>query len=161
MTYIKLFLLGTLAGMLALPSTSLGAWKRQSATMCGNINGTSSLGAASDFGWAMQYPERPGFCPYDDDSLIPKTSLTTFNVHGEGPVTVSACVKYWNASGGSLVGFACDSPSTTSASGVWSLAPAITNWKNVFNAGHFSYLRVAAAGPGTGVVYVYGWYSAF
>lgn len=157
MIYIRLFLAGALAGTLASPGAALGAWKRQSAAQC---RGPGYQNAA-DEGWTLAYPEPGAVCPYDDDSLIPKGSLTTFNVHGEGPITVSACVKYWNASGGSLVGFACDSPSTSSGSGVFTLTPSIGTWRNVFNVGHFAYIKAAGAGPGTGVVYLYGWYSAF
>ncbi len=157
MPYLRIFILAAVAGAFISPSVASAAWKRQFSSQC-----TGPGGSYFD-GINFSYPD-PIFCPYDDDAWIPKNSLTTLNVHGDnnssGTMAISACVKYWNATGGSLVGFSCGSASNSSGTTTFTVSPDISVWQNIFNVGHFAYIKAVPSGPGTGLLILWGWFSS-
>lgn len=137
MNCFRLFVAGVVLGGLVSPSSALaGGWKRQSTAICwGNNNTYSDVS-----GMTITWPNYE-FCPYDDDSNIPRTGLTTLNVHGKASVAnaikVSACVKVWNSAG-----FFCGLATGNTTSGVFTIAPDRFEWNNVARVGDFSYLKI-------------------
>lgn len=162
MNYWRLFVVGAVMGGLAMPnSATAGGWKRQHAALCNSAAGGGeiyddgngiNLGTSGSGGTMI--------CPYDDDSAIPRTSLTTLNVHGRwgGSTTapsVAACVKYYAGFGGQGLGYDCPAATSASNVGSFTIQPSLSVWSG--NGAEFGYLKIVVPTNG----WIYGWYTAF
>ncbi len=161
MNGFRLFMLGIMLGSIAAPTAAIaGGWKRQSAALCsGNLNNTAYADTTAK---VVNWPT-PEYCPYDDDSNMPRTGITTVNVHGKAAnvtgISVSACVKVWNVSGGLGVGYFCGNAVANTATGVYTISPDLSVWQNPSMVNHFSYLKIDPTHINGGEVW--GFYTAF
>lgn len=151
-----LFVLGVVAGGALGPRVaSAGGWKRQHAALCHGVSNYLETD-----GITFGNPDSLT-CPYDDDSNIPRTSITTLNVHGKattyGSMFISACVKYWNASGFSGYGYGCGASSSPTGPGTFAISPSLYAWG--LTAGDFAYIKFVPSGSPAGSIY--GWFTAF
>jgi len=98
-------------------------------------------------------------CPYNEDDDIPRTSITTLNVHGtnnsaSGSTLVSACRKFLT-NGGINVGFVCGSPTTVSANGVYAASVNLAQWSS--GPDDYGYIKIELPYLAS----LFGWYADF
>jgi hypothetical protein len=135
-------------GILAYAGEASAVWRRQSAMSCvldsadshwvlseqNAVYTTNHLANQSTSSITLM-------CPALDDSLLAKTSVTTFNVHGSNltgnSVSVKVCYSEYDSAGGS-----CGSATSSSAVN-YTLTPNLSAWSS---AQHFGYVLVTLPG---------------
>jgi len=140
------------------------AWKRLHASAC-------YASTSSDY---VDYVETAGIfnsgfssmnyvCPFNDDSTIPRVSMTTLNLHGYnggGTTSATACMKFWNATGGLTFGYNCGATKSVYVPGVYTLnftpSSGLTQWGSG-TVNEFGYVKVTL-GPSSSL---FGFYADF
>jgi hypothetical protein len=99
----------TFAAVLAKPMVAHSAWMRRQASACSSAAG-SSVNYASSGAWNSSTTAYAFLtCAIEDNSELPKASLTTLNIHGaDNSTTANAsaqtCVTYYGVAGGACGG---------------------------------------------------------
>ncbi|MDP2271498.1 MAG: hypothetical protein Q8K32_12245 [Archangium sp.] len=164
MRYIALLVFGVLAGSTMGLDSALAAWKRQNSSVCypatiaDYATYQPSGGLTNTTASSRMY-----ICPFNEDSNVERTPVTTLNLHGfhqtgGGNSFASLCVKSWTTAGGINAGFFCSSASAVSAAGDFVLSPNRSTWNSGTFVGHFGYVSVVLT-PGSQLYGVFSHYS--
>ncbi|MDP2271497.1 MAG: hypothetical protein Q8K32_12240 [Archangium sp.] len=161
MRFLALLMCGVLVGLTLDSGPARAAWKREHGATCYPVSLVGYTSYQESNGLANTSTVNQTYiCPYNEDSVIPRTSLTTLNVHGlqaaGAASSASLCLKTF-VSGAINVGFRCDPAATTTGAGIYTLQPVKTAWQNMSFATEYGYVKMNLT-PGSSL---FGIYAAF